>query len=421
MAGPYRSVNRRLNKWRSPERSVLKDLCPIMPSPALSHYTIIDLTTQIPGPYCSLLLADFGASIIKVEPPGGDPLRAFPHWFASVNRGKRSAVINLKTEDGKRLIARLFEQADVVLEGFRPGTAQRLGVDYETARTVKPAVVYCSISGFGQDGPYRLRAGHDVNYQAIGGLLGMAEGSDGMPVVPPVLVSDLASGLYASVAVLAALTHRTRTGEGQYIDLSMTDTILSWMSPEIARSGLAGPTDTRPLLSGLPHYQVFKTADGEAITLGIVYEPHFWHRLCDLLGWPEWREWDTEGRMQHAPDIQARLETVFASATRQEWDEKLQAADIPCGPVYRLDELPNDPQFQIREPFFELTNANGETSRQTRPPYRFSGLPDHGMAPPPILGEHTHQILTEAGFSAGEIGDFINRGVIHVSESSQTA
>ena len=391
-----------------------------MSSSALSHFTIVDLTTQLPGPYCSLLLADFGATIIKVEPPGGDPLRAFPDWFASVNRGKKSVVINLKTEDGKRLLSRLVEHADVVLEGFRPGTTGRLGADYETIRSIRPAIVYCSISGFGQDGPYRHRAGHDLNYQAMGGLLGMADQTDRKPIVPPVLVSDLASGLYASVAILAALTHRTRTGEGQYIDLSMTEAVLSWMGPEIARASGTGTNISRPLLSELPHYQAFKTADGGTITLGIVYELHFWERLCDLLGWPEWRAWTIQLRTDHRTDIQTRLETVFAGATRDEWDERLQAADIPCGPVYALCELPNDPQFQNRETFFELTDSEGRSSRQSRPPYRLSGLPDHGMGPPPVLGEHTRQVLTGAGFAPEEIADFINRGVVHASDCGQT-
>ena len=375
---------------------------------ALSDCTIVDLTTQLPGPYCSMLLADMGARVIKIEPPNGDPLRTFPPMFASVNRGKQSIVINLKEAGGREILTKLFEQADAVLEGFRPGVAKRLGADFEAACAVNPAIIYCSISGFGQEGPYRTRAGHDLNYLSIGGLLGQAT----PPVAPPVLISDLSSGLYAALAIVAALTHRMKTGEGQYIDLSMTDCILSWMAPEIARTDIEGHGNNQPILNGLPHYDVFETSDGLFISLGIVYETHFWQRFCDLAGLTDWRDWPTEKRMAQAQEIRVRLKHIFATATRDEWNHRLQGEDIPCGPIYGLDELADDPYIQHRDPFFDLTASDGSQSRQVRPPYRSSQAADDLPDPPPVLGEHTHSILSEAGYSMDEINYMVERGVV---------
>lgn len=375
---------------------------------ALSDFTVVDLTTQLPGPYCTMMLGDLGARIIKVEPPGGDPLRAFPPMFASVNRSKQSIVVDLKEEAGREVLSRLFKQADAVLEGFRPGVARRLSVDYDTARRINPAVVYCAISGFGQEGPYRTRAGHDLNYLAIGGLLGRTD----PPSPPPVLISDLSSGLYAATAVTAALTHRMKTGEGQFIDLSMTDCVLSWMAPEIARAHAEGRPPDQPLLADLPHYEVFETSDGLFISLGIVYETHFWQRFCDLVGLAEWRNWTTEERTARQADIRLRLKDIFAGASRAAWDSRLQAADIPCGPVYGLDEMENDPYIKHRHPFFHLTDSEGMESRQVKPPYRSGHKADHAAKPPPLPGEHTDLIMKEAGYSPLAIKQLNKRGIV---------
>ena len=387
--------------------------------PALTDYLVVDLTTQLPGPYCSMLLADLGARVIKVEPPGGDPLRGFPPAFASVNRGKRDIVIDLKKEAGREVVNRLITRADVVLEGFRPGVAERLGVDYPSARRLNPALVYCAISGFGQEGPYRNRAGHDINYLAIGGLLGRGD----PPAVPPVLISDLSSGLYAALAVSAALMHRTATGEGRFIDLSMTDCILSWMALDIAAAaqdpGAAQEPGAarKPFLADIPHYGVFETSDGRYISLGIVHEDHFWTRLCDVLGLDEWQDWSARERLNRAAEIRQKLGNVFATATCREWDLRLGEADVPCAAIYDLDELPNDPYIQYRNPFYSLVASDRSESRQVKPPFR-TDAPDHDAArdaplPPPVRGEHTRPVLSECGYTVDEIEDMIQQGAVH--------
>ncbi|MEE2709101.1 MAG: CaiB/BaiF CoA-transferase family protein [Gemmatimonadota bacterium] len=379
---------------------------------SLNHLTVLDLTTQLPGPYGSMLLADLGATVLKLEPPGGDPLREFPPMFASVNRGKQSLVINLKFQQGQQVLHTLAEEADIVLEGFRPGVADRLGADYETLQRINPDVIYCSISGFGQTGPYRERSGHDINYISLGGLLGQAEQADGRPVPPPVLISDLASGMYAAIAVLAAVQHRTTTGRGQYIDLSMTESVTAWMAPEIARAHSEGIAPGRPLLSGLPHYEVFRTADDRYISIGIVYESQFWRRLCDVLGLEEWKELTTEQRMTQNQEIRRRLQDIISTASREIWDRRLQEADVPCGPVYALDELPEDPQFQAREIFRDVTASDGSSSRQVIPPFRFSEMPVGTDTPPPGLGEHSTEILSRHGFTNDQIVTLKHRKIV---------
>ena len=379
--------------------------------PALTDYLILELTTQLPGPYCAMLLADLGASVIKVEPPGGDPLRRFPPAFASVNRGKRNIVIDLKKDAGGEVMRRLVRRADVVLEGFRPGVAGRLGVDYPSVKHLNPAVVYCSISGFGQEGPYRNRAGHDINYLAIGGLLGRGD----PPAVPPVLISDLSSGLYAALAVSAALMHRTATGEGRFIDLSMTDCILSWMALDIATAAQEPDAAREQFLGSIPHYGVFETSDGRYISLGIVLEDHFWTRLCDALGLEDWRDWSSEKRLSRAAAIREKLQAVFATDSCHEWDRRLREADVPCAPIYNLDELPNDPYIQYRNPFYSLEASDRSESRQVKAPYRTDAPEAEAPLPPPVLGEHTRRVLSESGYDDGEIDHLIRQGAVHES------
>lgn len=378
---------------------------------ALTDCLVVELTTQLPGPYCAMLLADLGARVIKVEPPGGDPLRGFPPAFASVNRGKRNIVIDLKKDAGRAVMSRLIGRADVVLEGFRPGVAERLGVDYPAAKNLNPSVVYCAISGFGQDGPYRDRAGHDINYLAIGGLLGRGE----PPAVPPVLISDLSSGLYAALAVSAALLRRTATGEGCFIDLSMTDCILSWMALDIASAAQDPEAARGPFLGNIPHYGIYETSDGRHISLGIVHEDHFWTRFCDAVGLEEWRDWPSKKRLERETEIREKLRAVFAMSSCREWDRRLRDADVPCAPIYNLDELPDDPYIQYRNPFYHLVASDRSESRQVKAPYRTDTTEAEDPLPPPVMGEHTRTVLSASGYDDGEIDRLIRLGAVHAS------
>src|SRR5437660_7469399 len=245
----------------------------------LAGIRVLDLTIWRPGPYASQLLAELGADVVKVEPPGGDPMRAYPGLFTGLNVNKCSVVLDLKEGSGQRRAVELAAQADVVVESFRPGVADRLGVGYEHVRAVNPSVVYCSVSGMGQDGALSRTPGHDLNYQAWAGVLAP---DGGAPVVPAVPIADLAGGMAAAFAVCAALVRRVRTGDGERVDVAMADVLATW-------TGAVAPEarDAEPSARGVPGYGTFEAADGQYVVLGVLTEDHFWRALCDVLGLEE--------------------------------------------------------------------------------------------------------------------------------------
>ena len=229
----------------------------------LSDLTVLDLTVNTPGPFCSMILSDLGARVIKIEPPGGDPLRqSSPSMFAGMNRGKESLSLNLKRDGDRETLLRLAERADIVLEGSRPGVAKRLGADYETLSARNPGIVYCSISGFGQDGPWRSVPAHDVNYLAAGGYMGAQTAIEGRPWPPAILISDVASGMYAAISVLAGVVGRASSREGAYIDLSMTDAVLSLVGIEAQSAETTDAERSAPNVTVIPTYGLFACADG---------------------------------------------------------------------------------------------------------------------------------------------------------------
>ena len=381
----------------------------------LDGITVLDLSTQMPGPYCSMILADLGADAIKVEAPAGDPLRAYPPMFDSVNRGKRSIALDLKTVDGKAILGRLAARADLMLEGFRPGVAARLGVDYASIARIKPDIIYCAISGFGQDGPYRDRSGHDINYLAMGGVLGLEVPIAGHPSPPPVLVSDLAAGQFAAIGLLAALVGRLRTGAGQYIDLSMTDGVVSWVGTELARFHAEGKGPERPNVTVAPHYEVFATADGEFVALGIMYEDHFWRNLCDLLALAGWRHWTNDERLRRFEEVRGELRRIFFRRTRAEWERLFEGVDVPFAGVASLAEVLQNPQFRHRGLFAELPSSAGSgTSRQVGLPMKFSNAGCDSQGAPPRLSEHATAILKDLGYAADAIGGLAASGAVVV-------
>jgi crotonobetainyl-CoA:carnitine CoA-transferase CaiB-like acyl-CoA transferase len=379
---------------------------------ALEGIRILDLSQLYPGPYCTMILADLGAEVIKVEPVGiGDFSRLFPFFFDQINRNKKSIAVNLKHPRGQEAFRRLVGGADVLVEGFRPGVASNLGVDYPTLRAVNPRLVYCSISGFGQDGPYRDRPGHDINYMSIGGVLGLTRDSGGHPVVLGVEVVDLASGMNAAIGVLAALLARQRSGEGQYLDISMLDTALSLIPMEAGYFLATGEEPPRAVIHNLPHYGIFETSDGEWLVLGIVHEDWFWRDLCDALGWEDSRDLNAGERLASGEELLSRLREAFAGRSLAEWIERLDAYDIPFSRVNTVSQALEDPQLVHREMVVDLSEG-AASCRLLGSPYKLSHTPPCIKNPAPKLGEHTESLLKEAGIGEDEIRELRDMGAI---------
>ena len=362
----------------------------------LSNLTVLDLTVNTPGPFCSMILRDLGARVIKVEPPGGDPLRqSSASMFAGMNRGKESISLDLKNDGDREVLLRLAERADIVLEGSRPGVAKRLGADYDAISARNPRIVYCSISGFGQDGPWKNVPAHDVNYLAIGGYMGAQTAIEGRPWPPAILISDVASGMYAAISVLAGVVSRSSTGEGVYIDLSMTDAVLSLVGIEAQPGSTSDGESSVSNVTVIPTYGLFACADGRWLSLGIVHENHFWQRLCDVAGLDDISGFTFDQRVERAGEIRTRLEMTFAKRPASEWEPELLERDVPAVTVRDLDEALELPHFVSRGSVAEIGRL-----RYIAQPMKFSTGPVEPTGPPPTLDQHRNAILAELGYTA---------------------
>jgi len=388
----------------------------------LDNIRILDLSTRAPGPFCTMALSDLGAEVLLVEAPpsvdgGGrlsraaDPAREAA--FDPLRRNKRSIVLNLKHPDAREVFFALARDCDVVVEGFRPGVVGRLGIDYEALRPLNLRLVYCSISGYGQDGPYRLLPGHDVNYIAFAGALGIIGQGDGTPSIPYNLLGDYAAGgLLSAVAILTALWARERTGRGQYIDMSMTDGALYLIAPVMAGFFGAGRVP-RPghdrLNGGAPDYQVYRCRDGKFLSLGCI-EAKFWANLCRALGRPDLVSAQNEPR-RHDAAI-AELQAIFAGRTRDEWFELLKDQEVAVGKVYSADEVPDDPQVSSRGMIAAVPAAGGAPAPQVAVAPRLLGTPGRirsaGVAP----GAHTREVLRALGRDDAQIDALYERGAV---------
>ncbi len=308
----------------------------------LAGVRVLDLSIWRPGPYATQLLVELGADIVKVEPPGGDPMRVFPTLFAVLNAGKRSAAVDLKDDAGRAAVLALAEDADVVVEGFRPGVVRGLGVDDESVRRVNPSVVYCSISGYGQSGPLAEVPGHDVNYQAWAAVLEPRDGEGPVVARPP--IADLAGGAYAALAVCAALVRRSRTGDGEAIDVSMTDVLASW-------TGAVPPLNLpggQKVGGRVPGYGTFETSDGGWIALGVISEDHFWAGLTRALGLDDAAELSFAERLALGKSLAARIEESIATRGRDDLVRELSAVGVPVAPVLSQDEMLSAQPFRSR-------------------------------------------------------------------------
>lgn len=388
---------------------------------ALKSINILDLTRLLPGGYCTQLLGDMGADVIKIEQPGiGDYIRWIPPYmkkesglFLAINRNKKSMTLNLKTTQGQKIFYRLVESADVIIEGYRPGVVKKLGVDYKTVKAFNPKVIYCSLSGYGQDGPYQDWVGHDINYIGIGGILGIT-GATHEPVIPGVQIADLAGGgMLATIAILVALFTRERIGVGQYIDVAMLDGVVSWLSIHAGKYFIDQEIPIRgdmPLSGGAASYNIYETKDGKLISLGIL-EKQFWKNLCRVVG----RE-DLEGapyfELSHREELKDILQAIFRTKNQAEWIRLLNSADVPCGPVNTIDEVFKDPQVLHRNMICEMDHPTEGRIKQLGIPIKFSESPGQLRLPPPQLGEHSTEILRSLGYTTAEIQTFRTEGVI---------
>jgi crotonobetainyl-CoA:carnitine CoA-transferase CaiB-like acyl-CoA transferase len=309
----------------------------------LAGVRVLDLSIWRPGPYATQLLVEMGADVVKIEPPGGDPMRVFPTLFAVLNAGKRSAAVDLKDAGGKRAVLEAAEGADVVIEGFRPGVVRGLGVDDESVRHVNPAVVYCSISGYGQHGPLAEHPGHDINYQSWAATL-EPRSPDDEPVVPRPPIADLAGGAYAAFAVCAALVRRARTGEGESIDVSMTDVLASWTG---AVPPLTLP-DGQSVGGQVAGYGTFRTADGGWIALGVISEDHFWTGLTHTLGLDDAAALTFPERLALGRSLTERIAKAIAERKRDDVVRELASAGVPASPVLSQREMVCADVFRAR-------------------------------------------------------------------------
>lgn len=383
----------------------------------LDSIRVLDLTRLLPGPYATQLLRDMGAEIIKIEDTGGgDYARHMPPTtdrgvggvFDAVNRGKKSVGLDLKTDDGRELFYRLLDDADVVIESFRPGVAERLGIDYDTVRERNPSVVYCSLSGYGQTGPLADQAGHDLNYIGRAGLLDMTRADeDARPAMPGYQVADMSGGLFAAFAIVGGLCSRELgDGTGEYVDVGMADVVLSF-SQGLATEALSDknprPGET-PLTGEFPWYNVYETADGKYVTLAAL-EPKFWQAFCDAIDREDLLSEHMTGDPAARQALREELEAIFGERTREEWVEALGDVDATVDGVYTPGEAVESAQFRER-----VVRTGDAPPRVGFPaacdlPRNDESIPDHG--------EHTDELLREAGYEEQAIEQLREAGAIN--------
>lgn len=400
---------------------------PIMSEPtptaalALDGIRVVDLTQVMAGPFCTMLLGDMGADVIKVEPPGGGDLSRSMGGaglrmkgndnapFLALNRNKRSVTLDLRSQSGLEAFRALVATADVVVENFRPGVTARLGVDYETLAALNPRLVYASISGFGQSGPYADRPGFDLIAQAMSGVMSVTGEAGGQPTKCGLPISDLAAGLYAVGGVLAALLARERTGRGQHVETSLFEAALGlsvWESTEYWATGRT------PRAWGSAHrlnapYQAFRTADGHMVLAALTASQ--WTNLCDALGRAELaddpRFATNEDRMAHLPDLVKEIEAALAGDTTDAWVETLLAAGVPAGPLRSYPEVFDDPHTRARDMVEDVEHPVEGIVRTLGFPLRMHGTPLRVRRPPPLLGEHNRDVLAEPQFEGDAARD----------------
>jgi len=391
----------------------------------LENIMVLDLTRVLAGPYCAMVLADYGCDVVKIEPPGvGDDSRAFgpfigkeSAYFMSLNRNKRSMTLNLKEQEARDLFKNMVKKADIVLENYRPGTMEKFGLGYEELKKINPRIIYAACSGFGHTGPYSQKPGYDILAQAMGGIMSITGPEGGEPVRVGASIGDIIAGLFTTIGVLMALHHRTISGEGQKIDVSMLDCQLAILENAIARyfvSGVApGPLGTRH--PSITPFDAFKSKDG-SIIVG-AGNARLWEKLCDIIGRPELKADDrfksNSLRTQNFKALYPYLDSAFQSKTTAEWIADLEAAGIPCGPINTIDKAVTDPQVLARDMIVETDHPVAGPVKMAGVPIKMSVTPGSVDTPAPLLGQHTAEILQQLlGLTAAEIEDLHKRNIL---------
>ena len=376
---------------------------------ALAELKIIDLSRLLPGPYCSMILADHGARVINIE---NRRYEAEGLMVSTVMRNKEHMALDLKSPEGLKIFYALVKDADVVLEGFRPGVVERLGVDYASVAAANPRIVYCSLTGYGQTGPMKNRAGHDVNYLSRAGVLDLLGYPDRPPAIPGIQVADMVGAMNGVIGILLALYHRERTGRGQHIDISLTDSVLALMPVALLMQQLLGAPPERGdamLSHRYACYNTYATRDGRTIAVGCV-EARFWERLCRFLDLPDYipLQYDESRR----EELVAGLRAVFRTKTLEEWEAAMEDIDVCCSGVRRLDEALEDDLFKKREMVQCIPGADGAPVLTIGTPVRLSETPGGVRSRPVGFGENTVPILKQLGYSDGAIEQLGRKGVI---------
>ena len=393
----------------------------------LSDITVLDLSRVLAGPYCTMMLGDLGADVIKIERPGaGDDTR---HWgppniggesayYLCVNRNKRSLTVNLKAPEGQEMVRQLAGKSDILIENYKMGTLQKMGLGYEDLKKINPGIIYCSITGFGQTGPYKDKPGYDFLIQAMGGVMSFTGDPEGPPMKVGAAIVDITAGLFASSAILAALRLREKTGQGQYIDISLLDAMVAWLSNVGSNYLVSGELPKR---YGNAHpniipYEPFKTKDGVYIVLAIGNDAQ-WKRFCELAGLqhladdPKYAT-NTQRVKDRKTLIPIIAETMLTK-TSQEWMTELEKLKIPTGPINTLDKVFSDPQVLAREMLAEIPHPTAKRLKMVASPMKLSNTPCEITKHPPLLGEQTDEVLKEKfGYSEDKITELRKNGII---------
>ena len=398
---------------------------------ALEGIKVLDFCRNAPGMFCTTVLADLGAEVLMVERPMDESRSAYEKLVAGIEnrdderrhaafnalqRNKRSIALNLKEAEAQQIVHKLVEAADVVVEGFRPGVMERLGAGYEKVRSINSRIVYCSVSGYGQDGPYSQMAGHDINYISVAGALGLIGEQDGKPAIPLNLIADYAGGgLCGAVGILAALMAREKTGVGQYVDIAMSEGVLYMLSglvSDVLSRGISAERGGNRLNGGVPYYNVYRTKDDKYFSIAAI-EPWFWENLCRAIDREDLLPYQ-DARGIKKTEVEQALSDVFMTKTRDEWFETLKDANISIGKVYSLEEALDDPHAQQRGMVLDIETQEIPEGRvrQVATSIHLSETPGRVGHLGSAVGQNTAEILAELGFESEVIVDLVNRQVV---------